>query len=189
MKISDLMQTDLATIAADASLGEALTMLVDAHVLALPALDAHGKFIGVLSTSDLLEALAERRNGGVGALLGDTRVEDLMTPQPSTWRPTMTSRRPPRRCRTWAFTASSSSRAISWWACCLKATSCRRSPTANCKAAGSLGHDSTRVSGMNTAQANQKWLPWGIGSSRRPASGPLVARPKTFQVDPVSPSR
>lgn len=37
MKISDLMQTDLATIAADASLGEALTMLVDAHVLALTA--------------------------------------------------------------------------------------------------------------------------------------------------------
>ena len=82
MKISDLMQTDLATIAADASLGEALTMLVDAHVLALPALDAHGKFVGVLSTSDLLEALAKRRNGDVGALLGDTRVEDLMTPQP-----------------------------------------------------------------------------------------------------------
>ncbi len=82
MKISDLMQTDLATIAADASLGEALTMLVDAHVLALPTLDAHSKFVGVLSTSHLLEALAERRNGDVGELLGDTRVEDLMTPQP-----------------------------------------------------------------------------------------------------------
>ncbi|TDJ54272.1 MAG: CBS domain-containing protein [Gemmatimonadetes bacterium] len=82
MKISDLMQTDLVTIATDASLGEALTMLVDAHVLALPVLDTHGKFVGVLSTSDLLEALAERRDGDVGALLGDTRVEDLMTPQP-----------------------------------------------------------------------------------------------------------
>lgn len=82
MKISDLMQPDLVAIAADASLGEALTMLVDAHVLALPALDTHGKFVGVLSTSDLLEALAERRDGDVGALLGDTRVEDLMTPQP-----------------------------------------------------------------------------------------------------------
>jgi len=83
MNISELMQTDLAGISADASLGEAITMLVDAHVLALPALDAHGKFVGVLSTSDLLEALAERGRGGeVGAWLDDTRVKDLMTPQP-----------------------------------------------------------------------------------------------------------
>ena len=82
MNVSDLMQTDLVAIAADASLGEALTMLVDAHVLALPALDTHGKFVGVLSTSDLLEALAERRNGDVAGLLGDTRVKDLMTPRP-----------------------------------------------------------------------------------------------------------
>jgi len=68
MKISDLMQTDLATNAADASLGEALTMLVDAHVLALPALDAHGKFVGVLSTSDLLEALADASQWGCGSV-------------------------------------------------------------------------------------------------------------------------
>lgn len=81
MKISDLMQTDLAAIAADASLGEAITVLVDAHVLALPVLDAHGKFVGVLSTSDLLEALAERGRP-VGALLDQTRVKDLMTPRP-----------------------------------------------------------------------------------------------------------
>ena len=47
MNVSDLMQTDLAAITADASLGEAITMLVDAHVLGLPVLDAYGKFIGV----------------------------------------------------------------------------------------------------------------------------------------------
>jgi CBS domain-containing protein len=83
MKISDLMQNDLAVIVADASLGEAITLLVDAHVLALPVLDVHGKFIGVLSTSDLLEALAERGRGGeMGAWLDNTRVDDLMTPQP-----------------------------------------------------------------------------------------------------------
>ena len=83
MIISELMQTDLAAIAGEASLGEAITMLVDAHVLALPVLDAHGKFVGVLSTSDLLESLAERGRGGdVGSWLDDTRVKDLMTPRP-----------------------------------------------------------------------------------------------------------
>jgi CBS domain-containing protein len=83
MIISELMQTDLAAIAGDASLGEAITMLVDAHVLALPVLDAHGKFVGVLSTSDLLEPLAGRGRGGdVGSRLDDTRVKDLMTPRP-----------------------------------------------------------------------------------------------------------
>ena len=83
MIISELMHTDLAAIAADASLAEAVTMLVDTHVLGLPVLDTHGKFVGVLSTSDLLEALAERGRGAeVGGWLDDTRVNDLMTPRP-----------------------------------------------------------------------------------------------------------
>ena len=85
MNVSDLMQTDLAAITADSSLGEAITMLVDAHVLGLPVLDAYGKFIGVLSTSDLLEALAERgrdRDRAGEAWLDSTLVKDLMTPRP-----------------------------------------------------------------------------------------------------------
>jgi CBS domain-containing protein len=83
MNVSELMQTELAAITADSSLGEAITMLVDAHVLGLPVLDAYGKFIGVLSTSDLLEALAERGRGGNGeAWLDTTLVKDLMTPRP-----------------------------------------------------------------------------------------------------------
>jgi len=83
MNVTDLMQTDLAVIPVDAPLSEALTTLVDAHVLALPVLDARREFVGVLSTSDLLEALAEQSRGGeTGAWLETSRVRDLMTPRP-----------------------------------------------------------------------------------------------------------
>ena len=83
MKVSELMKTDLAVIPADAPLGEALMTLVDAHVLALPVLDTRQEFVGVLSTSDFLEALAEQGRGGdAGAWLDNSRVRDLMTPRP-----------------------------------------------------------------------------------------------------------
>ena len=48
------MKTDLASIRVDPSISDAIMALVDAHVLVLPALDQHGAFVGVLSTSDVL---------------------------------------------------------------------------------------------------------------------------------------
>ena len=44
---------------------------------------------------------------------------------------------------------------------------------------------STAVSGLNAAQANQKWLPCTIGSSFVPASGPVRASPRMLHADPV----
>lgn len=83
MKVSQLMQTELATVTDDHSLADALTTLVDAHVQGLPVLDQHGQFVGVLSSSDLLEALAERgRDSEIGTWLDDTRVREFMTPRP-----------------------------------------------------------------------------------------------------------
>ena len=43
----------------------------------------------------------------------------------------------------------------------------------------------TLISGMNTAKANQKWLPEMIASSCSPAIGPSTACPSTFHVLPV----
>ena len=37
--------------------------------------------------------------------------------------------------------------------------------------------------------ANQKWFAWTMGRSRRPASGPAVARPRASHSLPVWPSR
>ena len=42
------------------------------------------------------------------------------------------------------------------------------------------------VLGWNADQANQNEPRWVTGSSDRPASGPVVASPKKFQVEPVS---
>jgi CBS domain-containing protein len=83
MRVAQLMKTDLATVAAEATLNEAIMVLVDAHVLGLPVLDQHGAFVGVLSGSDVLEALAEKGRGGSAVTwLEDTQVRELMTPRP-----------------------------------------------------------------------------------------------------------
>jgi acetoin utilization protein AcuB len=77
------MKTDLASIPVDGTINEAIMVLVDAHVLALPVLDQKGVFVGVLSSSDVLEALAEKGRGGSAVpWLEDTQVRDLMTPRP-----------------------------------------------------------------------------------------------------------
>ena len=44
----------------------------------------------------------------------------------------------------------------------------------------------TRVSGLKTAQANQKWLPFTMDWSCLPVRGPAIARPRTFHCDCVS---
>jgi len=88
MKVSELMRSDLAVAVADAPVGDAITTLVDAHVLAVPVLDSQGRFVGVLSSSDVLEALAEHgREGAIGKWLATTPVAELMTAKPQSVTP------------------------------------------------------------------------------------------------------
>lgn len=87
MKVAELMQTDLASVSKGTPVGEAVVTLTDAHVLGLPVTDGN-KFIGVISTSDVMEAMAERsREGNLGHFLDTTLVGDLMTPHPQTVSP------------------------------------------------------------------------------------------------------
>ncbi len=88
MKVADLMRTDLKTVNADATVGDAVVTLSDAHVSGLPVLDARGRLVGVLSTSDVLTALAEAGEGPErDRVLADTRVREIMTPRPVTVTP------------------------------------------------------------------------------------------------------
>ena len=70
MKVSELMHTDVETVRADAT-------LADGHISGVPVVDRHGKMLGVVSTTDILEAQAEGL-AGKGAW-EDRVVEDVMT--------------------------------------------------------------------------------------------------------------
>ncbi len=87
MKVAELMQTELASVSKDTTLAETVVTLTDAHVLGLPVVDGN-RFVGVISTSDVLDVMAERgRGGNLERLLETTLVSDLMTPRPQTVSP------------------------------------------------------------------------------------------------------
>jgi len=88
MRVSELMQSNLVTIPSDSLVSEAILSLADAHVTGLPVVDANLHLVGVLSTSDILTAMAERvPDAEGGGLFQDLLVRDLMTPKPMTIEP------------------------------------------------------------------------------------------------------
>lgn len=83
MKVAELMHSDVKVVDVDAMVGDAVITLADAHVSALPVTDARGKVVGVISTTDILNSLAEttdpeRRE----RLFDETPVREVMTPRP-----------------------------------------------------------------------------------------------------------
>lgn len=87
MRVSELMQSNLVTIPSDGPVSEAVLALADAHVTGLPVVDTAGHLVGVLSTTNILTALAERDPTEEAALFEGTLVRDLMTPKPMTIEP------------------------------------------------------------------------------------------------------
>lgn len=83
MHVAELMVTDLRTVAPDAPLVDALAMLAEEHLSALPVVDARHHLLGVVSTSDVLQAMAEADGRSERErLFGNATVADLMTPRP-----------------------------------------------------------------------------------------------------------
>jgi CBS domain-containing protein len=88
MRVDELMVTELETVRADQSVADAIGLLADSHVSALPVLDGERRFVGVLSTSDVLQAEAECGSPGERERLFENGiVRDLMTSQPKTVGP------------------------------------------------------------------------------------------------------
>jgi len=85
MKVAELMTTDLQTITADATVADAIIALADWHVHGLPVLEKHtGRLMGVLSTSDVLEAAADcAGNDGSTLMFMERSVGELMTSRPA----------------------------------------------------------------------------------------------------------
>lgn len=85
MHVAELMFTDLKTIAPGATVAEAVEILAEGHVTGLPVVDTRDRLIGVISTSDVLEAMAECDDTEArDRLLEKTAVRELMTPRPAT---------------------------------------------------------------------------------------------------------
>jgi CBS domain-containing protein len=88
MKVAALMQAPVTAVARNTTIGEAIVTLADKHISAVPVVDAHGKMIGVLSTTDVLEAeSAASDHASRDQLFENTTVEDLMTGKPLTIAP------------------------------------------------------------------------------------------------------
>ena len=86
MRVADLMQQPVVTVDTEGTVRDAVVLLSEDHISALPVTDRAGKMVGVVSTSDILTAEAE------GAPLGTRDLEtmtvaELMTPRPITVSP------------------------------------------------------------------------------------------------------
>jgi len=98
VRVIQLMQAPVATIGREASISEAILTLADRHISALPIVDQRGTMIGVLSTTDILEAESEVTDREArDRLFEDTPVEELMTPRPLTISPEADIREAARR--------------------------------------------------------------------------------------------
>lgn len=88
MRVRELMQPDVKTVRSDAPVNEALVTISDAHISALPVVDAAGRMVGVISSTDILTSEAETRNAHERQmLLEDTLVQEIMTVSPLTVSP------------------------------------------------------------------------------------------------------
>lgn len=83
MKVAELMRTDVKTISPEATIAEAVETLADEHISGVPVVDKHGRVLGVLTSTDILEAEAEAAGPAERErLFDDTTVSELMTPTP-----------------------------------------------------------------------------------------------------------
>ena len=83
MRVADLMQKDVQTIAPDAPIAELVQMLADYHVSGLPVVTASGKVLGVVTATDVLQASADVNDPETWSQrLENMAVQDLMTSQP-----------------------------------------------------------------------------------------------------------
>ena len=82
MKVAEVMQTKIKAVAPDATVGEAVVSLADGHVSGLPVVDDRGALLGVLSTTDILTAVAEAggadERGKLVVLLNRSRDADAI---------------------------------------------------------------------------------------------------------------
>jgi CBS domain-containing protein len=82
-RVADLMQTNVRSIAPDASIADLVQALADTHVSGLPVVNPTGHVVGVVTATDVLKASAEKADATARAnLFEHVSVRDIMTPNP-----------------------------------------------------------------------------------------------------------
>jgi CBS domain-containing protein len=85
MRVADVMQRSVKTIGGEATIAEAILTLADEHISGLPVVDDGGRLIGVVSSTDVLVAEAEKDDAAARQrLIEGTAVREIMTPHPYT---------------------------------------------------------------------------------------------------------
>lgn len=93
MRVADIMQANVKAIGAADLVGDAVAALAEHHISGLPVTDEAGRLVGVLSNSDILQALAEHTDPEERERVFDQmEVRELMTPRPQTITPDATVR-------------------------------------------------------------------------------------------------
>jgi CBS domain-containing protein len=88
MKVAEIMRTNLKTIGTDVTVADAVVLLADSGVSALPVLDRNGRVVGICSTRDVLDAEARCIDSLAREYLFErTLVLEIMTPWPATVGP------------------------------------------------------------------------------------------------------
>jgi CBS domain-containing protein len=88
MRVRDLMQVAVKTVGSNAAVGDAIVTLADSHISAVPVVDAAGRMVGVVSSTDILTSEAEACDCTEReSLFENTSVSEIMTPRPLTVSP------------------------------------------------------------------------------------------------------
>jgi CBS domain-containing protein len=88
MRVADIMQTTLETIGTQSSVADAVVVLAEKHISGLPVVSRRGHLVGVISSTDVLQLLAEAPGAEHREqILETTRVGDIMTAKPITVDP------------------------------------------------------------------------------------------------------
>ena len=92
MRVAELMETNVLTVGRDATVADVIVTMSDAHVSSLPVVDRHGRMLGIISNTDVLNAEAESDEGGLRTLLNSTTAGAIMTNRPLAVSPETTVR-------------------------------------------------------------------------------------------------
>jgi len=88
MRVAELMQSEVQTVPPDAVVNDAVVVLADSRISALPVVDGAGRMVGVISRTDVLASEEEAEDQSArDTLFEKTFVRDLMTPRPLTIAP------------------------------------------------------------------------------------------------------